>query len=224
MGKLYIIPTPVGNLEDMTYRGVKILNEVALVLAEDTRQTKKLFAHYGISNQLKAYHQHNEHKITQQLVEELKHTESDYALVSDAGMPGISDPGFLLVRECLAASVAVECLPGASSLLPALVQSGFPTDRFVFEGFLPHKKGRQKRLQQLAEESRTIVLFESPYRLLKTLQQLGEHFGQDRQASVSRELTKVYEENPRGTIEELITYFNEKTVKGEIVIVIHGKK
>lgn len=223
MSHLYIVPTPIGNLEDMTYRGVRVLGEVDLVLAEDTRQTKKLLHHYGIDNALKAYHQHNEHQLTDKLVEELKQVDKTFALVSDAGMPGISDPGFMMVRKCRQEMITVECLPGATAFIPALVQSGIPSDRFIFEGFLPHKKGRNKRIQALKEEKRTIVLYESPYRLVKTLQQLAEAMGPDRQASVSREISKVHEENVPGSLDDLITHFQAKTVKGELVIVVQGK-
>lgn len=223
MSCLYIVPTPIGNLEDMTYRGVRVLSEVDLILAEDTRQTKKLLQHYGIQNALKAYHQYNEHQLTDQLVEELKQVDKCFALVSDAGMPGISDPGFMMVRKCRQEHISVECLPGATAFIPALVQSGIPSDRFVFEGFLPHKKGRSKRFSFLQQEERTIVLYESPYRLLKTLQQLGEYMGLERKASVSREISKVHEENVQGTLQELITHFEKQTIKGELVIVIQGQ-
>ncbi len=223
MSCLFLVPTPVGNLEDITYRGVRILREVDLILAEDTRQTKKLLQHYAIDNSLKAYHQNNEHQLTDKLVATLKHVERSYALVSDAGTPGISDPGFMLVRKCREEGIGVECLPGPTAFIPALVQSGLPMDRFVFEGFLPHKKGRQKRLGQLAEETRTIVLYLSPHRLIKTLDQLIEHFGRERQAFISRELTKVHEENKKGTLGELKTHFELKTIKGEFVLIINGK-
>lgn len=221
MSKLYIIPTPIGNLEDITYRAVKIMKEVDVLLAEDTRQTKKLLDHYGIQRALKAFHQHNEHRITQSIAGQVAAGQS-VGLVSDAGTPGISDPGFLLVRACIEAGVEVECLPGATAFVPALVNSGFPMDKFCFEGFLPHKKGRQKRLKELADEERTIIFYESPHRLVKALQQFMEHFGENRQASVSRELTKVYEETKRGSLKALYDYFNAQKVKGEFVIVIKG--
>jgi 16S rRNA (cytidine1402-2'-O)-methyltransferase len=219
--KLYIVPTPIGNLEDITLRALNVLKEVDIVLAEDTRQTAKLLKHYEISKKLVAHHQHNEHKTLERVVESLKSGES-MALVSDAGTPGISDPGFLLVRECLKNDIEVECLPGATAFVPALVNSGLPCDKFVFEGFLPHKKGRQTRLKTLADEARTMVFYESPHRLLKTLRQFAEYFGEERQVSISRELTKIHEENKRGTVLELIDYFENNTLKGEIVIIVNG--
>jgi len=217
-----MVPTPIGNLEDMTYRGVRILRETDCILAEDTRWTRKLLQHYGIEQSLKPYHQNNEHQLTGKLVAELKQTNKNFALVTDAGIPGISDPGFMLARQCRAEGISVECLPGATAFVPALVQSGLPCDRFVFEGFLPHKKGRQKRLKELAVEKRTIVLYVSPYRLLKTLGQLGEHLGADRSAAISRELTKLHEEQVNGTLAELETHFKSKTIKGEFVLIIQG--
>jgi 16S rRNA (cytidine1402-2'-O)-methyltransferase len=221
---LFIVPTPIGNLEDMTFRAVKVLKSVDTILAEDTRTTGFLLKHFGITKpRLQSHHAFNEHKYAGQLVERLKNGEK-MALVSDAGTPVISDPGFLLVRKCLDEHVQVECLPGATAFVPALVKSGLPADRFVFEGFLPHKKGRQKKLAELAEEPRTIILYESPHRLLKALQQCAAVFGGDRKASVSRELTKLYEETLNGTLEELVSHFTDATVKGEIVIVIEGKK
>lgn len=224
MGKLYLVPTPIGNLGDMTYRGVTTLKDVDLVLAEDTRQTRRLMDHYQITNQVKAYHQHNEHQQTPKLVEELRHTYRVMALCSDAGTPGISDPGFLLARECIRAGIPVEALPGATAFLPALLQAGLPADRFVFEGFLPHKKGRQKRLTYLATLDQTVILYVSPHRLLKTLQQCADNFGGDRPASLSRELTKYYETTVRGTLEDLIgTYSDNAKIKGELVLTIHGK-
>jgi 16S rRNA (cytidine1402-2'-O)-methyltransferase len=223
MGKLYIVPTPIGNLEDITLRALRILKEVKFVLAEDTRTSRKLFAHYDIHTALTAYHMHNEHQKVEQFVEQIANG-ADAALISDAGTPAISDPGFLLVRSCIEAGIEVECLPGATALIPALVNSGLPADRFVFEGFLPHKKGRQSRLAELAENKYSFILYESPHRLLKTLAQLAEVLGPDRKASVSRELTKIHEENARGTLEELINHFSKKTIKGEIVIVVAGKK
>lgn len=223
MSKLYIVPTPIGNLDDMTYRSVRVLQEAELILAEDTRQTGKLLQHFGISNNMKAYHQYNEHKLTADLVEKLRATCATWALVSDAGMPGISDPAYLMIKHALEAGIWVEALPGPTALIPALVNSGLPCDRFVFEGFLPHKKGRQKRLKALQAEERTLVFYESPYRLLKTLDQFCETFGEDRPASVSRELTKVYEETLRGTLGELKAQFElYSKIKGEIVIIVQG--
>jgi 16S rRNA (cytidine1402-2'-O)-methyltransferase len=224
MSKLFIIPTPIGNLEDITYRAVRILGEVDLILAEDTRNTKKLLEHYGIRNSVESYHKFNEHKKSDQLIQRLKEKGQTAALASDSGTPGISDPGYLLVSTCVKYGVETETLPGATAFIPALVNSGLPCNKFVFEGFLPHKKGRTKRLEFLAEESRTMVLYESPYRLLKTLRQLAEYLGKERKASVSRELTKIYEENIRGTLEELITHFDDKKIKGEIVVVVEGRK
>jgi 16S rRNA (cytidine1402-2'-O)-methyltransferase len=223
MARLYIVPTPIGNLEDITFRAVRILKEADLVLAEDTRKTVILLRHYGIGNKLSSHHAFNEHKSVHAVIEKLK-GGAVIALVSDAGTPGISDPGFLLVRECLKENITVECLPGPTALIPALVNSGLPCDRFVFEGFLPHKKGRQTRLQKLALEESTLVFYESPHRLVKTLEQFAGTFGADRPASVSRELTKIHEENARGTLEELATHFRDKTVKGEIVIVVDGAR
>ncbi|MFY0654635.1 MAG: 16S rRNA (cytidine(1402)-2'-O)-methyltransferase [Cyclobacteriaceae bacterium] len=220
---LYLVPTPIGNLDDMTYRAVEVLKAMDVILAEDTRTSGVLLKYYEISNTLKSYHIHNEHQQLTHIIEELK-AGKKMALISDAGTPAISDPGFLLVRECLANDVEVECLPGATAFVPALVSSGLPNDRFVFEGFLPAKKGRQTRLQALAEETRTIVFYESPHRLVKTLTQFMEYFGADRQASVSRELTKMYEETKNGSLQEIIEHFGEKKIKGEIVIVVGGKK
>lgn len=223
MGKLYIVPTPIGNLEDITIRALRILKEVSFVLAEDTRTSRKLFSHFEINTRLIAYHMHNEHKTVNQFVAQIA-SGDDVALISDAGTPAISDPGFLLVRQCVEEGVEVECLPGATALIPALVNSALPADRFVFEGFLPHKKGRQTRITELAENKYTFILYESPHRLLKTLKQLADVMGQDHKASVSRELSKIYEENKRGNLGELIEYFSQKTIKGEIVIVVEGKK
>ncbi|PVX50838.1 16S rRNA (cytidine1402-2'-O)-methyltransferase [Balneicella halophila] len=220
MGKLIIVPTPIGNLEDITLRALRVLKEVDCILAEDTRTSGKLLKHFEISSPLKSFHKFNEHQRVDSIIEELQQ-DATYALISDAGTPGISDPGFLLIRACIEHKVEVECLPGATAFVPALVNSGLPTDRFLFEGFLPQKKGRQTRLKELATEPRTIVLYESPYRLVKTLKQLHEFWG-NRQASVSRELTKMYEENARGTLVELEKHFSQKTVKGEIVIVVAG--
>ena len=219
---LFLVPTPIGNLEDITLRALRILKSVDTILAEDTRTSGKLLKHYEIETKQQSYHAFNEHQALQGLVNRLKAGEK-MALITDAGTPAISDPGFLLVRACLAEEVAVECLPGPTALIPALVQSGLPADRFVFEGFLPHKKGRQTRLQQLAEEKRSMLFYESPHRLLKSLQQFAVFFGEERKASVSRELTKLYEETVNGTLHELISYFSKSKVKGEIVIVIEGK-
>ena len=223
MGKLYIVPTPIGNLEDITFRALRILKEVSFVLAEDTRTSRKLFSHFEISTRLVAYHMHNEHKTVEHFVEQIANG-GDVALISDAGTPAISDPGFLLVRQCVEARIEVECLPGATALIPALVNSALPADRFIFEGFLPHKKGRQTRITELAQNKYTFILYESPHRLLKTLGQLAEAMGEDTKASVSRELSKIYEENKRGTLKELIDYFSQKTIKGEIVIVVETNK
>ena len=223
MGKLYIVPTPIGNLEDITFRALRILKEASFVLAEDTRTSRKLFSHFEIPTRLVAYHMHNEHKTVEHYVEQIA-SGGDVALISDAGTPAISDPGFLLVRQCVEAGVEVECLPGATALIPALVNSALPADRFVFEGFLPHKKGRQTRISELAENKYSFILYESPHRLLKTLKQLSEALGLSRRASVSRELTKIYEETKRGNLQELITYFSQKTIKGEIVIIVEGNK
>ena len=219
---LYLVPTPIGNLEDITLRAIRVLKEVDLILAEDTRTSGKLLNHLEIRKPLKSYHIHNEHKSLQAIIDQLQEGKT-MALISDAGTPAISDPGFLLVRECLKNEIAIECLPGATAFVPALVKSGFATDRFVFEGFLPHKKGRQTRLQLIAEESKTTVIYESPHRLLKTLEQLENLLDEERKVSVSRELTKVYEETVTGTAAEVKAYFNKGNVKGEIVIVIDGK-
>jgi 16S rRNA (cytidine1402-2'-O)-methyltransferase len=218
---LYLVPTPIGNLKDITLRALEILKEVDLILAEDTRNTSHLLTHYQIIKPLSPYHQHNEHKVVQHLVTQLA-AGKKIAVVTDAGTPGISDPAFLLVRESLKAGVKVECLPGATAFVPALVNSGIPTNRFVFEGFLPIKKGRQTLLKQLAEEERTMIIYESPVRLVKTLDELATYFGAERQCSVSRELTKMFEENRAGTLAEVANHFREKTVKGEIVIIIAG--
>ena len=221
MSKLYIVPTPIGNLNDISLRALQVLKEVDYILAEDTRQTSKLLKHFEIEKKLVSYHQHNEHKSIDRIIEDLKQDKT-IAVVSDAGTPGISDPGFLIVRACIQNEIAVECLPGATAFVPALVNSGFPCDKFVFEGFLPHKKGRQTRLNLLKEETRTIVFYESTHRLLKTLTQFGEFFGEDRPVSVSRELTKMHEENIRGTVKEVIDYYKVNVIKGEIVIIVHG--
>jgi 16S rRNA (cytidine1402-2'-O)-methyltransferase len=222
-GKLFLVPTPIGNLEDITLRALRILKEADVILAEDTRQSVKLLNHYAIDKSLVPYHMHNEHRELQRFITMLEN-DKNLALVSDAGTPAISDPGFLLVRECLRNNIAVECLPGATAFVPALVKSGLPSDSFCFEGFLPDKKGRQTMIKKLAEEERTIILYESPHRLVKCLGQLKEFFGGDRQASVSRELTKIYEETANGTLDELIAHFESKPVKGEIVMVLDGKK
>jgi 16S rRNA (cytidine1402-2'-O)-methyltransferase len=220
--KLYLVPTPIGNLEDITLRAVQILKSVDLVLAEDTRTSGHLLKHLEISKPMQSYHIHNEHQTIARLTDRLLRGET-MALVSDAGTPAISDPGFLLVRECIRQGIAVECLPGPTAFVPALVNSGLPSDRFTFEGFLPHKKGRQTRLKELAQEPRTMVFYESPHRLLKSLEQFAEYFGPDRPASVARELSKLYEENVRGSLQEIIAYFAQKSIKGEIVIVVAGK-
>lgn len=220
---LYLVPTPIGNLEDITHRALRILNEADLILAEDTRTSGKLLKHYEIKKPLQSFHAHNEHGQLQKIIQKMEEG-TVVALVSDAGTPAISDPGYLLVRECIANGLKVECLPGATAFVPALVNSGLPADRFVFEGFLPHKKGRQTRMKELAEESKTIILYESPHRLLKTLQQLAEYLGEERRACVSRELTKIYEENVRGTLKELYEHYTANTLKGEIVLVVEGKK
>lgn len=220
---LYIVPTPIGNLDDITLRAIKTLNEVGTILAEDTRKSGILLKHLQISKPLQSYHAFNEHKILSALVSRLKSGEK-MALISDAGTPAISDPGYLLVRECLNKQITIECLPGATAFIPALVKSGLPADRFVFEGFLPHKKGRKTRLEQLSLEERTLILYESPHRLMKALEQFKEYFGEERQASVSRELTKIYEETINGTLQEIIDHYKDKAIKGEIVVVIEGKK
>jgi len=222
MAKLYLVPTPIGNLDDMTFRAVKILQEVDQILAEDTRTSSKLLHHFSIQNKLSSHHKFNEHQTAAGIAKRIEAGEN-IALISDAGTPGISDPGFLLVRQCLELGVDVETLPGATALIPALVNSGFPSDRFCFEGFLPQKKGRQKKIQSLLEEERTIIFYESPYRLLKTLEQFIEFFGEERRVSVSRELSKLHEENFRGTVKEAFDHFSAKAIKGEIVIVLEGK-
>ncbi|MCW3103205.1 MAG: Ribosomal small subunit methyltransferase [Bacteroidetes bacterium] len=221
--KLYIVPTPIGNLEDITLRAIRILKEVDLILAEDTRTSGNLLRHLGIEKRLYAHHQHNEHKTVAMIAERIANGEK-VALVTDAGTPAISDPGFLLVRECIAQGIEVECLPGPTAFVPALVNSGLPNDTFCFEGFLPQKKGRQTKIRSLVKESRTMIFYESPHRLVKALEQFAEHFGEGRRASVSRELTKMFEENKRGTLRELADYFKSKTVKGEIVIVVEGDR
>ena len=224
MGKLFIVPTPIGNLDDITLRAIKVLKEVGLILAEDTRTSAKLLHHFEINTPMQSHHMHNEHKTVDNLVKRLKIGLEDIALISDAGTPAISDPGFLLTRACLENGIEVECLPGATAFVPALVNSGLPNDKFVFEGFLPVKKGRQTRLKLLAEETRTMIFYESPHKLLKTLSQFADYFGEDRLISVSRELTKLYEETIRGTVKEVIQHYTKKPPKGEIVIVVSGKK
>ena len=224
MGKLFIVPTPIGNLEDITLRAIKVLKEVGLILAEDTRTSGKLLHHFEINTPMQSHHMHNEHKTVDNLVKRLKSGLEDIALISDAGTPAISDPGFLLTRACLENGIDVECLPGATAFVPALVNSGLPNDKFVFEGFLPVKKGRQTRMKLLAEEPRTMIFYESPHKLLKTLTHFAEYFGEDRLISVSRELTKLYEETIRGTVKEVLQHYTDKPPKGEIVIVVSGKK
>jgi 16S rRNA (cytidine1402-2'-O)-methyltransferase len=219
---LYLVPTPIGNLADITLRALEILKSVDVILAEDTRTSGFLLKHYAINKPLQSFHNFNEHKILTALIDRLKQGEV-MALVSDAGTPGISDPGFLLARACIEAGIRIESLPGPTALIPALIKSGLPADRFVFEGFLPQKKGRQTMLKKLAEEERTMIFYESPYRLVKSLEQFIEYFGPDRKASVSRELTKMFEETVNGTLPEIVSHFKVKDVKGEIVIVIQGK-
>lgn len=221
--KLFLVPTPIGNLEDMTYRAVRILQEADLILAEDTRTSGFLLKHYGITTPMRSHHKFNEHQKSAQ-VAELIQSGQNVALISDAGTPGISDPGFYLVRECLQQGIEVECLPGATAFVPALVVSGFPTDRFVFEGFLPHKKGRQTRIKALVDEERTIVLYESPHRIHKAVQQFMEFFGPDREACICREISKKFEEAIRGTLAELDEHCKNHKLKGEIVLVIRGKQ
>ena len=219
--KLFIVPTPIGNLEDITLRAISTLQSVDLILAEDTRTSGKLLKHFEITTPMQSYHMHNEHKILDRIMDKLN-SGFEIALISDAGTPAISDPGFLLTRACVAKQIPVECLPGATAFVPALVNSGLPNDRFVFEGFLPLKKGRQTRLKFLAKEQRTIVLYESPHKLNKTLEQIRLFFGEERQISISRELTKLYEETRRGNVKELLEHYTKSPVKGEIVIVISG--
>jgi len=223
MSKLFLVPTPIGNLEDITLRAIRILKESDLILAEDTRTSGKLLKHLDVNTHMQSFHMHNEHKMLDRIIEKLK-MGSQIAMISDAGTPGISDPGFLLVRACVENGIPTECLPGATALIPALVQSGFPTDRFIFEGFLPPKKGRQTRLLSWAEETKTIVFYESPHKIAKTLLQLQEFVGGDRKLSVSREISKKFEETVRGTVDELIVHFGEKAPKGEFVVILEGKK
>ncbi|HJC92944.1 MAG TPA: 16S rRNA (cytidine(1402)-2'-O)-methyltransferase [Candidatus Phocaeicola excrementigallinarum] len=223
MGKLYVVPTPVGNLEDMTFRAVRILKEADLILAEDTRTSGILLKHYEIKNALQSHHKFNEHQTVDGIVSRIKAGET-VALISDAGTPGISDPGFLIVRECVKNGIEVQCLPGATAFVPALVASGLPDERFCFEGFLPQKKGRMTRLNGLKEETRTMIFYESPYRLVKTLTQFAELYGEERHVAVCREISKVHEECVRGTLREVITHFTETAPKGEIVIILEGKE
>jgi 16S rRNA (cytidine1402-2'-O)-methyltransferase len=222
MSKLYIVPTPIGNLEDMTFRAVTVLKEVDTILAEDTRTSGKLLKHFEITTHMQSHHMHNEHKTVEGIIKRLQGGES-FALISDAGTPAISDPGFLLTRACVQNNIEVDCLPGATAFVPALVNSGLPNDKFVFEGFLPVKKGRQTRLLLLAEETRTMIFYESPHKLIKTLGHFADYFGADRQVSVSRELTKMFEETIRGTATEVLTHYTTKPPKGEIVIIVAGK-
>jgi len=222
MSKLYIVPTPIGNLEDMTFRGIRVLKEADLILAEDTRTSGKLLKHFEINTHMQSHHMHNEHKTVESVIQKLKAGQT-IALISDAGTPAISDPGFLLTRACVNEGIEVDCLPGATAFVPALVNSGLPNDKFVFEGFLPVKKGRQTRFKLLAEETRTMIIYESPHKLVKTLGHFCEYFGEERQVSVSRELTKLYEETVRGTAREVLTHFENKPPKGEIVVIVEGK-
>jgi len=223
MSKLYLVPTPIGNLEDMTFRAIRVLKEVAFILAEDTRTSGKLLKHFEIATQMHSHHMHNEHKSIEGILKRIQAGET-CALISDAGTPAISDPGFLLTRACVENNIEVDCLPGATAFVPALVNSGLPNDKFVFEGFLPVKKGRQTRLLLLAEETRTIIFYESPHKLVKTLGHFAEYFGKDRQVSVSRELSKMFEETIRGTATELLAHYTAKPPKGEIVVIVEGKK
>ena len=223
MSKLYVIPTPIGNLDDITLRAIRYLKEVSLVLAEDTRTSKRLFSHFDIETPITSFHMHNEHRVLNKFIDIIK-SGKKIALISDAGTPGISDPGFLLVRECIDKEIDVECLPGPTAFVPALINSGIPSDKFVFEGFLPLKKGRKSRLEFLSNEKRTIIFYESPHRIVKTLSQICQNFGESRKLSISREISKIYEENIRGTAKELLTYFENKKPKGEIVIIVEGKR
>lgn len=222
MSKLYIVPTPIGNLEDMTFRAIKVLKEVDLILAEDTRTSAKLMKHFEIATHMQSHHMHNEHKTVENIVKRLQMGET-VALISDAGTPAISDPGFLLTRACVENNIPVECLPGATAFVPALVNSGLPNDKFVFEGFLPDKKGRQTRFLALAEETRTMIFYVSPHKLVKTLAEFAQYFGEDRPVSVSRELSKLHEETVRGTAKEVLEHFTKKEPKGEIVAIVGGK-
>ncbi|MDA7797484.1 16S rRNA (cytidine(1402)-2'-O)-methyltransferase [Flavobacteriaceae bacterium] len=223
MNLIYLIPTPIGNLEDMTFRGIRLLKEVDFILAEDTRTSQKLLKHYAIETPMQSFHMHNEHKKVSQIVAEVLRGKT-IALISDAGTPGISDPGYLLVHEALKEGIEVQCLPGATALIPALVQSGLAADRFIFEGFLPPKKGRQSRLEKMAEESRTLVFYESPHKLIKTLGQMIPHFGSERKLAVVREISKKFESNFRGSLENALAFFEQNPPKGEFVVVVEGKK
>ena len=223
MSKLYLVPTPIGNLEDITLRALKVLKEVDYILAEDTRTSGKLLKHFEIATPMQSHHMHNEHKTVDTIVKRIQSGET-FALISDAGTPAISDPGFLLTRACVQHDIEVDCLPGATAFVPALVNSGLPNDKFIFEGFLPVKKGRQTRLKFLAEETRTMIFYESPHKLLKTLTHFIEYYGADRLVSVSRELTKMFEETKRGTLQEVLDYYTKKPPKGEIVLVLEGYK
>jgi 16S rRNA (cytidine1402-2'-O)-methyltransferase len=223
MSKLYIIPTPIGNLEDITFRSIRVLKEVDVVLAEDTRTSIKLFSHYNIVTPLSSFHMHNEHRVLNKWIERIKNGET-IALISDAGTPAISDPGFLLVRACVKENIEVDCFPGATAFVPALVNSALACEKFIFEGFLPVKKGRQTRLMFLSEEERTMIFYESPHRIIKTLKQFSEYFGEDRKVSVSREISKMFEETKRGNLTEVLQYFEDKKPKGEFVIIVDGKK
>lgn len=222
MSKLYLVPTPVGNLDDMTFRAVKVLEEVDLILAEDTRTSGKLLKHFEISTQMISHHMHNEHKTVDNLVERIKNGET-MAMITDAGTPAISDPGFLLSRACVENNIEIDCLPGATAFVPALVNSALPNDKFIFEGFLPAKKGRQTRFKLLAEETRTMIIYESPHKIMKTLKDFVIYFGEDRRVSISREISKLHEETLRGTPSELLAHFEKKAPKGEIVVVVEGK-
>ena len=222
MAKLYLVPTPIGNLEDITFRAIKILKEVDLILAEDTRNSGKLLKHFEINTPMQSHHMHNEHKTVENVVRQIQNGRT-IALISDAGTPAISDPGFLLTRACVEAGIEVDCLPGATAFVPALVNSGLPNDKFIFEGFLPVKKGRQTRLEILAQETRTMILYESPHKLIKTLGQIKEFFGEDRQVSVSREISKLHEETVRGTASAVLEHYEKKPPKGEIVLIVAGK-
>ena len=223
MSNLYLVPTPIGNLEDITLRAIRVLKEVDFILAEDTRNSGKLLKHFEINTPMHSHHMHNEHKTVENIVRRIQAGDT-FALISDAGTPAISDPGFLLVRACVEAGVEVDCLPGATAFVPALVNSGFPNDKFVFEGFLPVKKGRQTRLKLLSEETRTIIFYESPHKLLKSLAQFEEYFGSDRQISVSREISKLHEETIRGSVSQVLAHYTNKPPKGEIVVIVSGKK
>lgn len=224
MSKLFIVPTPIGNLDDITLRAIKVLETVDVILAEDTRQTSKLLRHFNIKTACRSFHMHNEHRMAESIAKELSATDQNYALVSDAGTPGISDPAYLLINKCLEFGVKIECLPGATAFVPALIESGLPSDAFIFLGFLPHQKGRSKILNELKDESKTLIFYESPYRIIKTLTQFCEVFGNDRIAAVSRELTKIYSETTRATLAELLEIYKVKSIKGEFVITVNGKK